>query len=211
MAEAPAPRIPDSHKQAFWIYGVTAMIMREPLGIVVRDISAKGVANGGVQMECLRMAVVLVVLSRQFLGAGVFFDRVYLQPGAAAKFPRRNYPVDFLTRLIEMLLAVAASTTVALETSALAGLTPFTIVTLVLLLLDGIWLAIARAARYSTIPEIAPMAHANLLVFLLCALSFAAVRASGFGSPVADAVILAEVFLFTGFQLAGQIRSYNRT
>src|SRR5258708_37830669 len=210
MVEAPASRIPDSHKNAFWIYGVTAMIMREPLAVVVRDLSTKGIADTGVRMECLRTAVVLLILSRQFLSAGAFFDRVYLQPDSAARFPRRSYPVDFLTRLAELLMAVAASTTIALETSVLVGLTTFTVLTLVLLLLDGVWLAIARLARYSTIQEIAPIAHANFLAWSLCAISFAAVRAAGFRLPLAGAVILGEVFLFTGFQMALQIRSYGR-
>jgi len=210
MAEAPAYRIPDSHKNAFWIYGVTAMIMREPLSVMVRDLSAKGIADHAVQRECLRTAVILLVLSRQFLTAGAFFDRVYLQPDSAMKYPRRNYPLDFLTRLTEMLVAVAASTTVALESSALAGLTPCTVIMLVLLLLDGVWLAVARAARYSTIPELAPMARANILAVLFCAISYAGIRAAGFGTPVADSLILAEILLLTCLQLVGQIGAYGR-
>src|SRR5262249_26006714 len=155
-------RIPDSHKGAFWIYGVTAMIMQGPLGVVVRGISSQGIGNRAVQIEVLRLLVVFLILSRQFLAAGTFFDRLYLQPDAALKFPRRSYPADFLTRLAELLMAVAASTAVGLEPYPQSGLTPFTILAGILLLLESIWLGFARGAGFSTAELIAPAARANL-------------------------------------------------
>lgn len=211
MTQSPPPaRIPDSHKNAFWIYGVTAMVMREPLGVVVRSVSTDGIANRAVQVECLRLAVILLILSRQFLTAGTFFDRVYLGPDSAEKFPRRSYPLDFLTRLMEMLVAVAMATAVGLEAFPQGGLTPFTILTGILLLLEGVWLLVARVARYSTVGEIAPTARANAVAFLLSALLYVAARASRFRPDAADIVFLSVVVLFSAFQLAGQIRSYGR-
>lgn len=186
------------------------MIMREPLGTVVRHLSAEGIGNRAVQMECLRTLVVLLILSRQFLTAGVFFDRVYLQPDAAMKFPRRNYPMDFLVCLTELLVAVAASTTVSLESSPPGGLSPFTILLGVLLLMDVLWLALARAANYSIVPEIAPIARLNFIVFLVCAALYAGTRTAGFGPARADAVVVFVILLLTLFQLAGQVRSYGQ-
>ena len=73
-----APRVSDLHKSAFWIYGVTAMVMREPLAGLVRHIASAGMGNVQVRLETLRVAVVLVLMSRLFLESGLYFDEVYL-------------------------------------------------------------------------------------------------------------------------------------
>ena len=205
----PAARIPDSHKNAFWIYGVTAMIMREPLSLVVRRLSVEGIQDPVTQVQCLRALLILLILSRQFLTAGSFFDRVYLQPDSAARFPRRSYPWDFLTRMAELLVAVAASTTIALESTPPRGLAPFTILAAILLLLEAVWWATARVATFSTVVEIAPTARANGSALLLCVALYGSLRALGVAVETSDALLLSVVTLFTGFQLAGQVRSYG--
>src|SRR4051812_42626435 len=96
MPPSPAPRVPDLHKSAFWIYGVTAMVMREPLGIVLRHASSSGWSDGAVRLEALRTLIVLLLMSKQFLAAGIYFDRVYIQQESGERFPRRSYPMDFL-------------------------------------------------------------------------------------------------------------------
>lgn len=211
MPEPPPPtRIPDSHKSAFWIWGVTAMIMREPLAVLVRLISNEGIATQSTQLACLRAGLILMILSRQFLAAGIYFDRVYLLPDSATRFPSRNYPLDFITRLIEMLVAVAASTAVALDSPSPGGLSPFLILTGVMLLLESVWLLAARAANYSTVSEIAPGARANLHAFLLCSVLYFSSRAAGSGVRQTEMLVLFAVLLFTGYQLAGQVRAYGR-
>lgn len=156
MATSPAPRIPDLHKSAFWIYGVTAMVMREPLGIVLRHGSAAGWHDPAVQLEALRSLVVLGLMSRQFLSAGIYFDRIYLQPDSAGRYPLRNYPFDFLFGMGELLMAVGASALVGTAGPA------FDVVAGLILLSESLWLLASRIFRYSTGPKIAPSAWFNL-------------------------------------------------
>ena len=99
-AQPPAARVPDLHKSAFWIYGVTAMVMREPLSIVLRHASSVGWANPDVLMEALRGLIVWLLMSRQFTVAGVYFDRVYLQPDSGAQFANRNFPLISYSGLV---------------------------------------------------------------------------------------------------------------
>src|SRR5215510_832294 len=114
MASGTAPaRVSDLHKGAFWIYGVTAMVMREPLSIVIKHTTAAGTADPQVQVEIVRMAIVLLLMSRVFLLSGLYFDQVYLRPDSAVLFPRRSYPADFLLGLVHFLLIVGASTVIA--------------------------------------------------------------------------------------------------
>ncbi|MEQ1884828.1 MAG: hypothetical protein ABL967_07185 [Bryobacteraceae bacterium] len=209
MADA-APRIPDSHKSAFWIYGVTAMILREPLSIVTRDLSAKGLGDASVRVECLRMLVVLVVLSRQFLAAGIYFDRVYLQPDSASKYPRKSYPVDFLTRLVDLLAAVAASTAVGLHAFLIGGLASFTWIITLLLFFDLLWAFTARAAGYSTAIELRSTASSSLLILLLCGALYGVCRMSGLQPQTFDVGFLVVVLASTAIQLAGLIQSYGQ-
>ncbi|MCU1328207.1 MAG: hypothetical protein JWN34_3577 [Bryobacterales bacterium] len=161
MASSPAPRVPDLHKSAFWIYGVTAMVMREPLSIVLRHSTTAGWRDPAVQLEAVRALIVLGLLSRQFLAAGIFFDRVYLQPEAAERFPRRSYPVDFLFGMGELLLAVGASTVVGTASPT------FNVIVAVVLLSEGAWLLVARLLEHSTVPKIAPGAVFNLLILAM--------------------------------------------
>ena len=145
MSQPSAPaRVSDLHKSAFWIYGVTAMVMREPLGIVLRHASAAGVRDPAVLGEILRTALVLALMSRLFLSSGLYFDRVYLRPDSGVRFPRRSYPVDFLAGLLQFLLAVGASTVIA-------GPVPtFALTVAGFLLFDLAWLALSGLLGYAT-------------------------------------------------------------
>jgi hypothetical protein len=203
-------RISDLHRSAFWIWGVTAMIMREPFAVSVRALSVEGFASPSAQMVCLRTALTLMLLSRQFLNAGIFFDRVYMRPDSAGRFPVRSYPLDFLYRMMELLVAVAASTTIALEPHELPSLSPFAILTGVMLMLDALWLAVARAAKFSTASEIAPAARNNSFALLLCAAVYSGFRAAGADPPSAEAPALLAALMFTCWQLGRQIRTYGQ-
>ncbi len=207
----PSARISDLHKSAFWIWGVTAMIMREPLAVVIRHVSTEGIGSQTTQLVCLRTALILLILSRQFLAAGIYFDRVYMRPDSAARFPSRNYPFDFITRLMEMLVAVAASTAAGLDSRGPGGLSPFMILTAVMLLLEGVWLLIAHTAKYATVPEISPVARNNFQAFLLFAVLDCGALAAGSTVRQAELLVLSAIVLFTGYQLAGQIRSYGQS
>ena len=66
-----ANRISEFHKGAFWIYGVTAMVMHDPLSHTLSHISSAGLANWEVRLEIWRCAVLLVLMARFFLAAGL--------------------------------------------------------------------------------------------------------------------------------------------
>jgi hypothetical protein len=185
------------------------MVMREPLSVLVRDLSQTGIGTAAVQLEVIRVAVVLLFLTRQFLAAGVYFDRVYLQPESAVRFPRRSYPVDFISRMAELLVAVAASTAVGIHTRYAAGLAPFTMITALLLLLQPLWFLQAKAAHYTAVSEIAPIARANLWHFALGAAIYFAIYATNLGPAKADAIALLAVVVLIATGLATQIRDYG--
>ena len=209
---APAPaRIPDAHKSAFWIYGVTAMVMREPLSIFVHDLSTIGPAVPSVQLEGLRVFVVFLFLTSQFLAAGIFFDRVYLEPDSAAQFPHRSYPVDFISRMVELLVAVAAAGAVGIHTRHIGGLAPFTMLVAILLLVQPVWLVLAKIAGYSTVPELIPAARASALAFLLADAAYMSMYVLHFTPGEADAAALTVVIVVISVRLASLIRSYGHS
>ncbi len=161
--EPASPRIHDLHKSAFWIYGVTAMIMREPMGTVLRHAAAVSWHDPMVRQEAVRALVVLFLMSRQFLASGIYFDRVYLQPDSLDRFPRRNYPLDFLFGMGELLLALAASTVLALPTPMfdyLVGLN---------LLAAGLLAIPAAVLDYSTKSLLGKAAIFNAGIMVVCA------------------------------------------
>ncbi|HWC00579.1 MAG TPA: hypothetical protein VG672_27925, partial [Bryobacteraceae bacterium] len=159
-----AVRIPDLHRSAFWIYGITAMVMKEPFGVVLRHAAIAGWSDPAVQQEGLRALAVLILMSRQFLAAGIYFDRVYLAPESAEEFPRRNYPFDFLFGLTEMLLVLAGSMIVAVPNSY------FDILCALSLIWEPIWLAASKLVGYSTPSNIAPLARIAVGILAISAI-----------------------------------------
>lgn len=204
-------RVSDLHKSAFWIWGVTAMIMREPLGAAVRRLAKDGLADPLAQLTALRTVVTLLILSRQFLGAGVFFERVYLRADSPAKFPHCSYPMDFITRLTEVLLAVAASTTVGSGTYVFGWISTFLVLTGAMLAADSVLLLIAVCAGFSTRREIAPGARFNALALLCTSTVAAAATAAGLALETREMLALGCAGAFTSIQLGTMIRGYGKS
>lgn len=193
--KATAARVPDLHKSAFWIYGVTAMVMREPLGTVLRHGATSGFGDANVQLEALRTLVVLLLMSRQFLVAGIYFDRVYLEPEAATRYPRRSYPLDFLAGMSQLLLAVGASTVVGMPSPI------FGLMAAIMLGWELLWLLGAFAMGHSTMGRIAPGAVSNAVTLVVCL----AVRVA-FGEVAA----LALAVVMVSFQMVRLVRDYDK-
>ena len=193
MVSSPAPRVPDLHKSAFWIYGVTAMVMREPLSIVLHHAVTAGWADPTVVREGLRTLIVLLLMSKQFLASGIYFDRVYIQPESAERFPRRSYPTDFLFGMAALLVAVGASTVI--------GSPPpmFDRVAGAMLLSNAVWIAVSKVASYSTVARIAPAAISDIVTLAVFAASLLV-----FGEAAGYVVLL---LLLLG-QIAHLIRNY---
>jgi hypothetical protein len=162
----PVRRITDLQRSAFWIYGITAMVMREPFGLVVRHTTEAGLGDWQVRLELLRVAVILLLLARLFLLSGLYFEIVYMQPESADHFPRRSYPIDFLAGLQQFLVGAAATTTIGLHYRLEGQYSPFTLLVWLFLLLDIGWLAIAMLRGFSSVPLIRRQAGWNTAILL---------------------------------------------
>lgn len=193
MASSATLKVPDLHKSAFWIYGVTAMVMRDPLGDLLRHLSAAGWRDAGVQMEALRTTIVLLLMSKHFLASGIFFDRVYIRPEAGELYPKRSYPVDFLFGMATLLTSVGASELVAVPTVVYDG------VIVVNLLFSLMWLATAKALGHSTIPRLKFAAIWDLGTLAI----FAAVL------TIAETPAYLVLIPLVAIQMARMIRGYN--
>lgn len=191
-----AVRIPDLHRSAFWIYGITATVMKDPFGVVLRHAAITGWVDPSVQEEGLRSLVVLTLMARQFLAAGIYFDRAYLAPESAEQFPRRNYPFDFLFGLTELLTVVAASMIVAVPNRF------FDVLAIGSLIWETVWLAASKLARYSTPRLIAREAQITASIFT------AAVITRLFIGEIHTMVILLALCFA---HLAWMVARYNRT
>jgi hypothetical protein len=194
--------VADLHKSAFWIYGVTAMVMREPLGSWLRHAAESGLGAPAVQEEGLRVALVLALMSRFFLASGLFFDEVYLRPGSGTKYPRRSYALDFLCGLLQLLLAVGASTAIGVAPAYAAMVGAF-------LAFDAVWLAATAGMGLSTTARVAASARAGGATLLVSAAVWAGLAATGMegGSRMAAAALLLGI---TGWQAARLVRAYDR-
>jgi hypothetical protein len=198
-------RISDFHKSAFWIYGVTAMVMREPFATVIRHTSGAGLADWQVRLELIRVAVVLMLMARMFLASGLYFDEVYLRESSAARFPRRSYPVDFLSGLMQFLTIVAGSTVVALHSRSLAGLSVFAIFVAVFLLFDAAWIALSKVLGLSTTREIAGRASFGTAALTIAVWTGMATR----DAVLAEQTALAVLLIMTLFDMTKLMRQYD--
>jgi hypothetical protein len=200
-----AGRISDFHKSAFWIYGVTAMVMREPFATVIRHTSAAGLADWQVRLELLRVVVVLMLMARLFLASGLYFDEVYLQEGSAGRFPRRSYPVDFLAGLMQFLTIVAGSTVVALHDRSRWGLSVFAILVAAFLLFDAVWIALSKVLGFSTTREIAGRATFGSAALTIAVLAGMA----SLDAVLAEQTAFACLLVLTLFDMTKLVREYD--
>lgn len=205
----PVRRIPDLQRSAFWIYGVTAMVMREPLSLIIRHISSDGLRNWQVRLELLRMAVILLLLSRLFLFSGQYFERVFMQPDSAERYPRRSYPIDFLNGLSQFLIATAATTVIGLHVRIAGWFAPFTLLAYVFLLADWIWLAIAKARRFTSVPLIASWAGSNAVIVIASAVASGIALLAGADPVFAGQTALVVIALLTLWRIFRLIQAFE--
>jgi hypothetical protein len=206
-APKPVRRVTDLQRSAFWIYGVTAMVMRDPLGVVVRQTAELGLGNWEVRLEILRVAVILILLARLFLVSGIYFEQVYMQPGSADLYPRSSFAVDFLAGLAQFLVATAASTAISLQ--SIRTLTPFSLLVAIFLAIDWLWLGLAAVRRFSSLPIIARQAQFNARILGAGALALVVSRLVGGDAVFDHQAALSVVALIAVVDIALQIRRYD--
>ena len=185
------------------------MVMREPLGLAVRHLSEAGLGNWQVRLELLRIAVILLLLSRLFLVSGLYFEEVFMQPDSADRFPRRSYPIDFLAGLTQFLVGAAATTVVDTHLRIAGEFAAFTLLAELFLIVDLGWLAIAALRRFSSVARIAHHTKVNGEMLIASMAAFGLVRIAG-GDPVfADQTALTVLAGFSVFGITRQIRRYE--
>jgi hypothetical protein len=208
-AAAASRRLTDLQRSAFWIYGVTAMVMREPFGTTIRHATENGLDNWQVELELLRMIVILLLLARLFLSSGLYFETVYMQANSSQLYPGRSYPTDFLAGLGQFLVGAAATTVIATHSRIHQVLSPFTVVIAAFLLMDAVWLAVALGRRFSSLRLIRVQAGGNLVLLLITAGVGAVCRLAGKDSVFAEQAMLTVVAIGTAAGIASQIRTYE--
>jgi hypothetical protein len=202
-------RITDLQRSAFWIYGVTAMVMREPFGLVIRHTSEAGLGNWQVRLELLRVVVVLLLLARLFLLSGLYFEIVYMQPDSGERFPRRSYPIDFLAGLKQFLVGAAATTAVGMHYRLGGQYAPFTLLVWLFLLVDIGWLGVAMLRGFSSVPIIRRQAGWNTAILVASFVIRSMARVVDLDPVFADQLALSVIALFCLYSIFLQIRRYE--
>jgi hypothetical protein len=204
----PVRRITDLQRSAFWIYGVTAMIMREPLGIIVRQTSELGIGHWEVRLGILRVGVILILLARLFLVSGLYFEQVYMQPESGDRYPVRSYAVDFLAGLLQFLVATAASTAVTLQ--SVRTLTPFSLLVAMFLMVDLLWLGLAALKGYSSLGLIGQQAKLNGLIVAAGGVTLLVAHLAGGDAVFSHEAALSVVTVCALLDIAHQIKRYDQ-
>lgn len=202
-------RITDLQRSAFWIYGVTAMVMREPFGLIIRHLSEAGWGNWQVRLEFLRVIVILLLLARLFLLSGLYFEIVYMQPDSGERFPRRSYPIDFLAGLKQFLVGAAATTAVGMHYRWGGQYAPFTLLVWLFLLVDVGWLAVAELRGFSSINLIRRDAGWNTAILLASVVMRSMARVVNLDAVFADQLALSVTALFCAGSIMNEIRRYE--
>jgi hypothetical protein len=208
-AASASRRLTDLQRSAFWIYGVTAMVMREPFGTVIRHATENGLRDWQFHLELLRVIVILLLLARLFLSSGLYFETVYMQANSSQLYPRRSYPTDFLAGLGQFLVGAAATTVIATHSRTHQVLSAFTIVIAVFLPLDAVWLIVALVRRFSSVRLIRSQAGANCALLLIAASVGGICGAAGNDAVFAEQAMLAVVAVGATAGIATQIRTYE--
>ena len=183
--------------------------MREPLGGVIRHATDAGLGNWQVPLEILRMAVVLLLVARLFLSAGLYFEVVYMQPDSSALYPRRSYPTDFLAGLAQFMIGASATTVIGTHARLGRIFAPYTIIVYLFLIVDVAWLAVARARGLSSVSRIQALASRNLFILCAAAIIQAVSLATGADPVFADQAALGAVALGATIEIFNQIRIYE--
>lgn len=183
--------------------------MREPMGGVLRHAFEAGFHDWQVRLEVLRLAIVILVLSRLFLVVGLYFEIVFMQPDAAARYPRRSYPVDFLTGLLHFMTGAALTTVMSNHLRMAGGMSMFSWIVVGFLSIDILWLGVAVARGFSAAPVIAGHAKVNAAMLLVCAIVWIGARIAGQDSVFADQAALSILAVITVAGIVRQVRIYE--
>jgi hypothetical protein len=164
-----------SHNHAFFVYGViVGLSIREALVKVVPHALPALVEGGAVTpadssaqitLEAARLVTFLVVLIRLYIGAGIYFDRVYCAEASEKNFPKKNYGLDFLMGTIHFIILFVWAETIVGHNRFAHGMSGFLRLLGLVLLYDLVWWVLS--ADYDTVGFVRRWAILNLFTVVV--------------------------------------------
>ena len=160
------------HTHANYIYGViVGLAIREALVRTVPQlIPPFSLELWKVYLVVFRLILFLLTITCFYFGAGIYFDKVHLNPETAVKYPRKSYGLDFASGLIHFLIFFAWSLTVVDFSRHAAGVSPFLFLLSAVFLYDLVW--IFANVRFDSVQEIKMWTLMCLFVFVVATAVF---------------------------------------
>jgi hypothetical protein len=191
------------HSHSFYLFGVVVgLSIREALVRTGSDLFLPTkVEIWKVHLEALRLIIFLLTITCFYFGAGVFFDKIYINPETATRYQRKNYGLDFSFGLIHFLAFFAWALSINdYSRSPKWGVSPFLGFLSAIFLYDLAWLFISY--RYDSFDEIKLWAEWCAGTFFLASFVFIVVK---FLFSKDDVFAEEMSFLVYGLYIAGDI------
>jgi hypothetical protein len=164
-----------NHSHAFFVYGViVGLAVREALVRVLPHVlptliesvpPLPGDPLNQIGLEAIRLCTFLLVLIRFYIGAGVYFDRVYCGE-TASNFENKNYGLDFLMGTLHFIILFIWSETITGHNRFPHGMSAYVYFLGLSLLYDCLWWFLST--DYDTVGVIRRWAVLNLLTAGTC-------------------------------------------
>jgi hypothetical protein len=164
-----------THNHAFFVFGViVGLAIREALTRVVPHVlpvivdavaSQPADSKGQLILEAARLITFLTLIIRFYLGAGMYFDKVYCSEKLPQGPPHNNYGLDFLMGTIHFIILFVWSETIIVHNRFTHGMSGFLALLGIVLLYDLVWWAMSSG--YDTVKTIRRWALLNLASVVL--------------------------------------------
>jgi hypothetical protein len=186
----------DLGKHALWIYGAfVSLCIREALTSYFAH-KPQSPFYYQESLELARLVLYLFVISRFFLGAADFFERVHGE-GSEAEYPRagKNFQMDFLVGMAHFVFFYVWALSITDHAPRLFGASNYLLLMVFILAYDLAWYIASKT--YVTRKKIAPWVGINLLTVIAAAILWAVVKGSYFATrpDVTDASAISAEFV----------------
>jgi hypothetical protein len=144
------------HNHAFYLYSaIVGLAIREalvnagkhifiPLAPALPNVPAPvNLAPWQVHLEAFRLVLFLFTISSFYVGAGVYFDKVHVNPAKPEENLKKSYGLDFGMGLIHFLIFFAWAMAITDHTRFAGGVSPFLLYLSAIFLYDMVWLVVS--------------------------------------------------------------------
>ena len=187
------------HRHAFWIYGViVGLAIREALVDVLPHLFATPFGPVWAHwQEALRLLVFLLLMIRFYLGSAAYFEEAHCQSGCDAKYPNKNYALDFHFGLAHFIVFFMWALTIDPHTNS-----PFLFPAFlgIVLFYDLTWYLFCR--EYDTRHLLKLWTALNLFTLLLSSVFFLSIYLVTRNEALAEAVAYIPVLAATVIDVA---------